>query len=1357
MSNRFSMSALCSIAALAALGAAAPAAAQQTNNGKLRAVPAPGKVVIDGKLDDWDLSGEILICYDLSTLANKYSVRAAAMYDRDFFYMSFHFKDPLPMINHIDPKQDPGGGWKSDCVQMRLMTDRMAWVDCWYYSDAKQPCISIHYGGSDPKSPDAGDVPDALATGAREAFIKDADGKGFVQEVALPWKLLSRSGQIYGPGKSFRMGLECLWGDSTGRANAIRYADLIDPAHPQREFFWANARAWGQVSFLDHGKLPPSPSVQQLSQLERYKKLQYATRGPVALSYTLPADGAATLVIEKPDGTRVRNLIGDYPRKAGKNVDYWDGTDDGGRLVAPGEYRVRGLFHKDLDLLYQFCYGNPGNPAWITTDEKGGWLSNHENPFAVTADDTRIYVAAPQAEGATSVLAIDYTGQRQWGFGNICGGMMARWKGYLYLLTGGYPYYQPGVPNEEIRLVRMDAATGRYAPFADKKPYKLIATIPPIDKWWVPRESFGWTVAHRAFNAQWAQRQTMGLACDGKRLYASLYYENRIVVVDPDKGETVGTYAVDHPAGLAGGAPGTLYAISGTTVVKVDAKGKTTPVVTAGLEAPVGLARDRAGNLYVSDWGAAMCVKAFGPDGKLIRTIGTLGGRPLSGKYDPKGMFMPWGLATDQRGRLWVAEYDESPRRISVWNTRTGQFEREFCGSTWYAGNACNVNPYEPRQAFVMGNTVELDWAKGLWRVTGTLCRPTRPDDLFTMMSGNAIRYKGETYLVSHTGEPAYVIIGKLHRDHVQPLTAMGHVFNLGRTGEKLPELVLKHLVDTPAQLEALRKRFPKAFIGQGRDEYQLFRMLSQPGVHCQFLWTDQNGDGHVQEKEIHFYTRELSVQGQLREMYLFRGPGWNCGVAPDLTLYFATVEDHQDHLYQWRPRQFNVVGAPVYDPRDVKRVVKDHGNWMCDTWVDGQGQVWVDDNPLRVYSAEGRLRWTYPNQWQGVGGSHSAPADKRGRLIGTLFALGSAEVPKVGEVMCYNGNLGEKYLFTTDGLYVASLLRDARGGPEILPDHPQRGMSVMACTGGGEPFGGEFFRNSADGKVYLGGPVGNCREASMLCEVTGLDTIRRLPAQPVQFTAKDYEAGARLLGEKARSAKAAKTISLLSRPQPSPKAPRRENFDWSEKRIATWQYDTRHSAMATWSYDAKNLYLCFRDVLDDTPMINNGKDATTLFKTGDAVEFELRTQPGNDTPDVIAGDLRLVLSVFQGRPVAVLYRYKVPGTAKPVRFSSPVGTVLVDQVQVLAEAKVVIDRQAGRYTVCASVPLAALGFAPTPGKTYRGDFGLVYSDRGGQINELRMYWSNPVTGMINDLPSETRIQPAMWGRFQIEAPKVKK
>ena len=42
---------------LALLLAAAGARAQQSNNHVLHAVPTPGKVAVDGKLDDWDLSG----------------------------------------------------------------------------------------------------------------------------------------------------------------------------------------------------------------------------------------------------------------------------------------------------------------------------------------------------------------------------------------------------------------------------------------------------------------------------------------------------------------------------------------------------------------------------------------------------------------------------------------------------------------------------------------------------------------------------------------------------------------------------------------------------------------------------------------------------------------------------------------------------------------------------------------------------------------------------------------------------------------------------------------------------------------------------------------------------------------------------------------------------------------------------------------------------------------------------------------------------------------------------------------------------------------------------------------------------
>ena len=64
---------------------------------KLYVVPAPGKVTIDGKLDDWDLSGQIWI-YVISETAEMQSAKFAMMYDKDALYISGVVRDPSPTI-----------------------------------------------------------------------------------------------------------------------------------------------------------------------------------------------------------------------------------------------------------------------------------------------------------------------------------------------------------------------------------------------------------------------------------------------------------------------------------------------------------------------------------------------------------------------------------------------------------------------------------------------------------------------------------------------------------------------------------------------------------------------------------------------------------------------------------------------------------------------------------------------------------------------------------------------------------------------------------------------------------------------------------------------------------------------------------------------------------------------------------------------------------------------------------------------------------------------------------------------------------------------------------------------------------
>ena len=414
-------------------------------------------------------------------------------------------------------------------------------------------------------------------------------------------------------------------------------------------------------------------------------------------------------------------------------MDFWDGTDDDGHPVEPGTYRVRGLCHPPLDVLYEFAYGNPGNPPYQNAAGTGGWLANHDNPMAVAADEQRIYIAAPQSEGATTLLAVDYHGQRQWGHGNISGGPMVRHGKYLYMLVGG-DMYHPFVPEGEVHVTRLDPADGKYLPFADGKYSHKIAEIPADMAQWPgykPRRPEGETVAAHGFDADWCLHQNMGLAAARDRLYASIHYQDQIVVVDPDKGEAVGQISLERPAGLAADARGAVYAISGKRVVKLargGAAGDPHRRGPGGARGPGHRPRGKPLCLRLGRGDVRPSVLASGQAAAHDRTRG----RPAAcrglrsprhvpalgpGRRSP-GPFMGGGVrhhpAPHQR-----LEHPHRPVRARVLRHHLVR------------GGGAHVNPLNPRQAFVLGNTCELDWEKGLWRVTGTLCRPTCRESLF--------------------------------------------------------------------------------------------------------------------------------------------------------------------------------------------------------------------------------------------------------------------------------------------------------------------------------------------------------------------------------------------------------------------------------------------------------------------------------------------------------------------------------------------------------------------------------------------------------------------------------------------------
>ena len=107
----------CSRAALAYV-----AIVNKTDHSEIHVVPPPGKVVIDGKLDDWDLSGAITMFIDEASKAS-YSVRGAMMYDKEFLYVGAHVKDPTPMMNNYSFGGEASKAWDADAIQIFLVSN----------------------------------------------------------------------------------------------------------------------------------------------------------------------------------------------------------------------------------------------------------------------------------------------------------------------------------------------------------------------------------------------------------------------------------------------------------------------------------------------------------------------------------------------------------------------------------------------------------------------------------------------------------------------------------------------------------------------------------------------------------------------------------------------------------------------------------------------------------------------------------------------------------------------------------------------------------------------------------------------------------------------------------------------------------------------------------------------------------------------------------------------------------------------------------------------------------------------------------------------------------------------------------
>jgi hypothetical protein len=240
-------------------------------------VPASAGIKIDGDLSDWDRSGRFFIAC-AEPFIRDYNVEGAMMYDANYLYVGAHVMDPAAMSSSINPKTEPGLGWKGGGVQVRICTDRtkkwpldavafppkhsklrpddksdqLVHLTMWYYQRDALPCLHLHYGmdfhGQKVNPP-----------GFKAAYRKDPDGRGYTMEYAIPWTLLCDGKEPPRGGDELAACWNIHWSDEEGRLWRGYLVDILNP--DEKGFTYQRARTWGRAVFHKAGELAPGTVV----------------------------------------------------------------------------------------------------------------------------------------------------------------------------------------------------------------------------------------------------------------------------------------------------------------------------------------------------------------------------------------------------------------------------------------------------------------------------------------------------------------------------------------------------------------------------------------------------------------------------------------------------------------------------------------------------------------------------------------------------------------------------------------------------------------------------------------------------------------------------------------------------------------------------------------------------------------------------------------------------------------------------------------------------------------------------------------------------------------------------------------
>ncbi len=1419
------------------------ARAVATQNHVLHILPAPGPVKMNCSTADWDFSGGLFTCGDVVRLRNKCSVWLLAMYDKKNLYLLAKWKDPTPLNN---PQSSYGGfGFNGDCLQVRFITnydtpqEKVSHWTCWRDVN-KISVVNVVYG----RTFKGGTIPNAIADGAQQAFKIDADGKGYLQEIAIPWKLLTANGKPLVAGDTMRMALEPNFtaGPPWGR---LDMHDIFRTgiANPDRVFTFRAYSQWGKGVLEPKGHMRPAPVI--LSDGRRFPVRmvhgwpvatwtglvrKHPLPGFIPVRFNTPANGYVSLNIYNKSGTVVRQLLTANFEKKGPHRVMWDGltTPDyttPGSVLPTGRYTWRAIFHPTFQLTLRGWAASAGSAPWLNGPTTA-WGGDHGAPDAVATDGKRMFLGWSYAEAGPALIATDLAGHVLWRVGwgaEVSCQDLAVDHGILYSL-GVRGYKSRG------QVVCLRARDGVYTNWHQKS-----SAVLAISSLWEgkaerqmwPASASGLAVRagrmYLTFSSQQLQRsqiihwrrlatmllrhdpldmaiyrhidqrttqhlaafiagkitrqqafgtynprfdfslmhvlnaiintparmpvktapspaavrlrsllERLGLVhgearmspmarAEANRRFLTEHFAgciaplktNFIAVCSARSGRLLRTWPVRFPQAVQAMGHGLVGFISGGRRIMVlnTQTGVVRPLVH-GLDDATNFTMGAHGKIYVAEAGALQQVQTFSVGGKLIGAIGRRGGRRLLGPWQADGMYQPAALAVDNRhGHLWVAEADFYPKRVSVWNLKTGRLVKEFFGPGHYGASGGAIDPWHPNRMVGEGCAWRINPKTGHARCTGIVNRRYNGFAVFCH-PGNDHTYLAVNFEVMHdfAGLRIYERIGP---------------------GDYRP-------------------------CAEWRPDYANQTTL---------VWSDRNGDGKIQPDEI--TTLPFAIQ--------FHGSNeWSTNINPtDFTLFGLVsgpntaralcsaareVPGTQIHLtqkifrriYRINPAGFTACGAPRWH---LKKIQSLPYVWSHDLEAGGGGMlpsagnhmlVTCGVNAFRCYNlATKQLLWSYPDPFYQVGASHFAPEPEPGLLRGPYGLVGTFKTPQTGTVWCINGNCGEWYLLTAQGFYLAHLFQ---GSPFKLAYPkaavPGADMTEAPSGSGAEDFGGSLTQ-APDEKVYI--EAG--KTADWNIRVHGLRRVVSIGSGVLTVSRSDLALARRQREIQLQVAAGRKQMIVRHMQVTFTGHPQRDfhGGNWADF------HKGRSTVRVFTAWDRKNLYLGWH-VVDATPWVNHATAPAQMYMSGDTVDFQFGSNFKADPKraQAGAGDFRISIGSFHGKPTALMYRW-VSKIQKPMIFSSGVvHSYRVAYVAVMHHVRIKETTWPNRqgYNVEVALPWSSLAFTPKSGVRYSGDMGVTYSNAAGDYTDLRNYWSNQRTGLVSDAVFELRLDPADWGQF---------